>query len=454
MCELSRSPARREERGVLLLDLFTVGDELPALDAEAFDAAEAVIEGGQKAFVEVGEAIMAIRDAGRAERERRGYATFEAYMQRRWGWSRRRGYQLIAAAEVARNIAQCEPMVHKPVELPNERQARPLAPLTPDAQRATWAEAVRLRPDGKPRVADLQRLARETSAEDKAERRAQRLATEQEALAALPPEPEEPAVPTAHRLFRGDCLEVLPTLPADSVQLVLTSPPYNVKWRYGADDGSGDDLPLPVYHDLLAQAIAESWRVLRPGGVLALNLPQTIRTATGDPRVERNHAIAAWALTHVESGPWLLREPLIWLKAKDEVSAHADGTAIGAANNPTLRPTHELWIIASKGTYQLPGKTARWPGSADDFGSYLELMKDVWPHRPGRALEGEPLAWPPAMIDPLIWTYSSEGDVVLDPFAGNGSAGASAIRQGRIAWLIEREPLFWPRLEVVLGVLL
>ena len=78
-------------------------------------------------------------------------------------------------------------------------------------------------------------------------------------------------------LYRGDCRAVLPTLPAESVQLVLTSPPYNVGWDY-ADAGRGDRLALAEYlNGLLAPVVAECYRVLRPGGVLAVNLPPTIR---------------------------------------------------------------------------------------------------------------------------------------------------------------------------------
>jgi DNA modification methylase len=78
-------------------------------------------------------------------------------------------------------------------------------------------------------------------------------------------------------LWHGDSREVLPTLPAESVGLIVTSPPYNVGWDYG-DGGAGDSLPLPDYLDgLLTPVLAECCRVLQDGGVLALNLPTSIR---------------------------------------------------------------------------------------------------------------------------------------------------------------------------------
>lgn len=73
---------------------------------------EAVIERGQRAFVEVGMALMAIRD-------RRLYlethATFREYVLARWGIGKSRAYQLIAAAQVSTTV-----------DVKNERQARRL----------------------------------------------------------------------------------------------------------------------------------------------------------------------------------------------------------------------------------------------------------------------------------------------------------------------------------------
>jgi hypothetical protein len=91
---------------------------------------EAVIEAGLQTFVEVGAALLEIRD-GRLYRET--HASFEAYCRERWNFTGRRGRQLIAAAEVGTVV---------PIE--NEAQARELAPLLddPDQLRLAWAEAL------------------------------------------------------------------------------------------------------------------------------------------------------------------------------------------------------------------------------------------------------------------------------------------------------------------------
>src|SRR5207249_1985906 len=102
-------------------------------------------------------------------------------------------------------------------------------------------------------------------------------------------------------LYRGDCLAILPSLPAASVQLVVTSPPYNVGWAY-ADDGAADARPLADYLAFLREVLRELARVLRVGGVPGLNLPPPIRT-----RDDRAYPLGAWAQMHLHEAGWLLR---------------------------------------------------------------------------------------------------------------------------------------------------
>lgn len=229
-------------------------------------------------------------------------------------------------------------------------------------------------------------------------------------------------------IVRGDA-QHLPIRDGCS-QLVLTSPPYNVGWDYGPD-GVQDRMPHEEYLAFLERVLAECHRILRPGGVLALNLPQTIRL----PDVKaRAWPISAWAHLHLLATNWLLREPVVWVKSKSEVAAHANGTAIGGPRNPYLRPTHEMLLLASKDGYQMQGKASRrWPGDSDAFGSYLEACKDVWPMLPGRALPGQPLRFPAELVTRTVRLFSEPGDLVVDPFSGTGTTVYWARALGRRA---------------------
>jgi protein gp37 len=95
--------------------------------AQCLATLEGIIERGQQAFIEVGNALLEIRDR-RLYREQ-GFATFEDYCRKRWNWGRHYVNRQIAAAEVVKNL---EPIGTIPK---NEAQARELAPLPPEQQR-------------------------------------------------------------------------------------------------------------------------------------------------------------------------------------------------------------------------------------------------------------------------------------------------------------------------------
>ena len=378
-----------------------------------------IIRHNLAAFVEVGEALAELKESrGYVDL---GYRTFADYCAA-LGLGRAHAYRLIDAAQVT---ALLSPTGDTPM---NERQARELAPLLragPSEVQAAWVKAQEVS-GGTPTAETVRAVVKE-------HQRTRR------ALHVVAAPPADPAA--AVTLYRGDCRQVLPTLPADCVQLALTSPPYNCGFSY-ADNGEADSLPLADYQALLADALAGIYRVLQPGGVLALNLPPSIRTAE-----HRAWPLAAWAHIHLAAGPWLLREPYAWVKGPDG-EAYAVGTRVGAASNPYARPCHELIIVASKASYSIEGKT--W-----ENGTPMDILKDVW-HIPPASLprgSGLPQPFPDELARRVVDLYSRAGDIVLDPFAGLGTVAKVARDMGRSAWLIERESAYWPSLAALAGQL-
>jgi hypothetical protein len=95
-------------------------------------ALESVIETGRQAFLEVGNALLEIREARLYKAE---HATFEAYCQGKWGFSRFYAHRIIEAAKVS---AVLLPIGNIPT---SEAQVRSLAGLPPDQQREAFAAA-------------------------------------------------------------------------------------------------------------------------------------------------------------------------------------------------------------------------------------------------------------------------------------------------------------------------
>ena len=112
-------------------------------NAERFQlhAHETTIERGLSTFVEVGEALLAIRK-GRLYRLK--HPTFEAYCDQRWGISRSRAYQLMEASEIVARLSTVVDILPD-----NESQVRELAKMRPEAIISGWATAVETAPDNK-----------------------------------------------------------------------------------------------------------------------------------------------------------------------------------------------------------------------------------------------------------------------------------------------------------------
>lgn len=368
------------------------------LDACAFDAAEAVIERGQATFLEVGRAILAIREQGRAEMRARGFPTFENYMRRRWGWSRTHGYALIAAVGVAENVLALGHSDGLGIE-----HTATLAPLPAPAQRHAWAEAVRTSEDGRPRVGDLRKIVRELEAERKADRLSSANLVRPSPPVVLP---ERIEVADAMRLPLGD----------ESVDLIVTSPPYALEIGY-----AGGDVTPPRWTSFMAGWLGEAWRVGRDGCRLALNVP--LDTTQGGSRPTYAQAVFA-----AQQAGWQYRATIVWAEGNISKSI-ARGSVDSPAAPHVIAPVEMIGLFC-RGEWKR--ESERPPDLTHD--EWLAWTNGLW-NFPGeaRAWEGHPAPFPEELPRRVIKLLSFPGDLVLDPFCGSGTTVIVAHQLGRRA---------------------
>jgi hypothetical protein len=115
-----------------------VTTEVQVATARSLAQNEEIITRGQRTFIEVGNALMEIRE--QRQYKDAGYTDFDTYCRERWGWSKRHANRIVETAEV---VLQLGPIGPAPQ---TEGQARPLAPLRsdPPAMREAWQDAQRI----------------------------------------------------------------------------------------------------------------------------------------------------------------------------------------------------------------------------------------------------------------------------------------------------------------------
>jgi site-specific DNA-methyltransferase (adenine-specific) len=207
--------------------------------------------------------------------------------------------------------------------------------------------------------------------------------------------------------------EKMDQLPDNCVALMVTSPPYNVGKDYD------EDLDLDEYLGLLDRVFTETYRVIEPGGRIAVNVANLGRK----PYLPLSHFVAGLL---ADIG-FMLRGEIVWQKAK----AAGGSTAWGSwqsAKNPTLRDLHEYVLVASKGSF----RRMREGDDTITKEQFLDATVSIWDILPESARRvGHPAPFPVELPERLIQLYTFEGDLVLDPFLGSGTTAIAAVQAGR-----------------------
>lgn len=312
-----------------------------------------------------------------------------------------------------------------------------------------------------------------------------------------------------NRLLIGDCRNILPTLSSNSIQSIITSPPYFGLRDYGVEGQIGQEDSVEEYVNNLVTVFREVRRVLKKDGTLWLNLGDSYagsnknRNASGE-----NYALKEGYKDSIHTGRrsgCIKQTPLSgYLKKKDLIGVpwrvafalQQDGWYLRQDiiwNKPNVMPesvkdrctrSHEYLFLLSKSknyyfdadaikepVVSIKGnnKTFRNGGVYTKGQSYFNSKKteaethgnkpnesgkrnkrDVWTI-PTSPYSGAHFAsFPVALIQPCILAGSRPGDSILDPFFGSGTTAEAAALLNR-SWLgIEinksYEPLYKQRL--------
>lgn len=239
----------------------------------------------------------------------------------------------------------------------------------------------------------------------------------------------------------GDSAELIDAMPAASVDLVFTSPPY-----FNARPEYSDFEVYEQYLFKMRQVIKRIHRVLSEGRFFVINCaPVLLRRAS---RSESSRRIAVPFDLHrifIEEGYDFI-DDIIWVKPEGAGWATGRGRRFAADRNPLQYkavPVTEYILVYRKHTdllidWHIRNHPDQKIVAASKIGDDYERT-NVWRIQPNTNSE-HPAAFPLELARKVISYYSFEGDVVLDPFAGSGTVGAAAAKLGRRFVLFDTNP--------------
>lgn len=233
-------------------------------------------------------------------------------------------------------------------------------------------------------------------------------------------------------ILEGDCLEILPQLPSNAVDMVFADPPYNLQLQHAlyrpnftrvdAVDDHWDRFESLTAYDAFTRAwLSECRRVLKDTGTLWV--------------IGTYHNIYRVGALLQELGFWILND-LVWIKTNPTPNFH--GTRFTNAHE-TL-----IWAQKTKGAKYTFNYQAMKALNED-----LQMRSDWYlPTCVGNErirINGEKAhstQKPEALLYRVVLASTQPGDIILDPFFGSGTTGAVAKKLHRHYLGIERDPRY------------
>jgi DNA modification methylase len=233
-------------------------------------------------------------------------------------------------------------------------------------------------------------------------------------------EREENALPEEfrNRILPGDSEAVLKALPSQCVDIVITSPPYNFGLGY---DTTADGIDWERYFAKLFAVFDECIRVLKFGGRIIVNVQPLF-----SDYIPSHHIISRYFMDR----RLIWKGEILWEKNNYNCKYTAWGSW-KSPGNPYLKYTWEFLEVFAKGDLKKEGSPDRADISADEFKKWVVARWSVAPERRMKEY-GHPAMFPEELVARALKLFSYEGDVVLDPFAGTGTACVVAKKLNRV----------------------
>ena len=252
------------------------------------------------------------------------------------------------------------------------------------------------------------------------------------------------SLPSHHELHLGDARD-LSIVDDESVELVVTSPPYFDIKDYengtGGEDQLGDIEDYEQFNEEIDKVWKQCYEKLVPGGRMCVVVGDILRSRSNYDR-HRVLPLHATIQEHCTNVGFDNLAPIIWYKIGN-ASLEAGGNArfLGKPYEPgaVIKNDIEYILLFRKpGSYRSPS-TAERILSLIEADRHQKMFRQLWDDIKGQPQTDHPAPFPAELAERLIRMFSFVGDTVLDPFAGSGSTAVGASRCGRNSVSVELE---------------
>jgi site-specific DNA-methyltransferase (adenine-specific) len=223
-------------------------------------------------------------------------------------------------------------------------------------------------------------------------------------------------------IYNRDFL-ALRSIPEDSIDLIVTSPPYNLGISYGAHD---DGAPYGDYLQFTRNWIARCYDLAKNDGRLCLNIPL-------DRNKKGHQSVYADVLRMAKDAGWNYRTTIVW--NKQVISQRFSwGTWMSAVAPCVIAPV-EMIVMLYKRTWKRRRGTRRDDVTRDEF---LAWTNGLWTFRAeSKKRIGHPAPFPVELPRRCLKLFSFVGDTVLDPFLGSGTTLVACALADRVGIGVE-----------------
>ncbi len=253
-------------------------------------------------------------------------------------------------------------------------------------------------------------------------------------------------IPTEHDLRLGDARRM--ELEPQSVQLVLTSPPYWTLKEYRKGDGQlGFVADYEEFLKELDQVWEQCHKALVPGGRLICVVGDVCLSRRRNGGRHMVMPLHASIQEHCRKLGYDNLSPIIWHKiANAQFEAEGNGSSfLGKPYEPNAVIKNDIEFILMQrkpGGYRSPSLTTR-VLSVIPEDSHREWFQQIWMGLPGASTKHHPAPYPVELAERLIRMFSFVGDTVLDPFMGTATTNVAAAKWGRNSIGVEVDPHYY-----------